>query len=185
MNRSVSFIIAFSMWICFLCGCSILGSIDRADIEYDGKTYTHISPYWEIKDPEKYIRKSVSSKNENLNIRVFGDSEDLIFCEDDSLLYHDSNKALPQNKQSTIECILVEDIDDIAHRRDVFNDVNDFLTVLSSKSYKDIKADNIATVTIYYKDFSACYFYGNLAKDQDNNYWLYSNDCDNYKKINN
>ncbi len=158
-------------------GCDrIIKSMDRTSIHYEGHQF-NILLNWEMTEPDNYIKNIINNDNINLSIRLYKNDKntDFIYCEDDSLLYHKAESDLPENKIKNIDYLML-----IFHDPDKgVKKVTDIETIknLINSNHKPLKMDeksfeNVASIEIYYKNFPACNFYGNIVVDDENQYWI-------------
>lgn len=168
------------------CGCnSIINSMDRDNIEYNGRTYERISRNWEMRNPNDYYCKLISYDNDDLSARFYNydKNNEFIYIENDELLYHSKEFSFPNNKD--IEFLSISFID-----KEGGPDINDadvideFNLIISKKPYSHIKIKkNIASLTIYYDKYPACYFFGNVITDNNDEMWIESNDSKSYYRL--
>lgn len=157
-----------------LCGCNwIIESMDRNNIEYFGKTYSRISQQWEINDPNNFDDKTITHNNCSIKIRTYPYdlNNDFLYNENDGLLFHNNASKFPENNKKDIEYLLLRFHDKTLELKIDDNAIIDeFLSFGSQKKENNVKLNrNIASIMIYYKNFPACYFYGNIITDKEEN----------------
>ncbi|MDD6645086.1 MAG: hypothetical protein PUE67_03415 [Oscillospiraceae bacterium] len=179
-------VIALSL---IISGCGgIFDSMDRNNIIYKGNKYIIISQNWEMNSPEKFSTKIIENDKGSIKIRLYDDdiNNDFIYIENDGLLFHNDKSGLPNNDINNIDYLLLR-----YHQKTFelnitdFDLVNEFILISSQKTNKDIyPKDNIASLMIYYKNYPASYFYGNIIVDNQDNYWIELSDSDEYIELN-
>lgn len=158
-------------------GCNwIFESMDRNNIEYSGITYSRISQQWEMDDPNNYNNKTITHNNSSITIRTYPYdlNSDFIYIEDDGMLFHNDASKFPENNKKDIDYLLLRFHDKSLELKIGDNAVIDeFLSFGFQNQETNVKLNkNIASIMIYYKDYPACYFYGNIITDKEENVWI-------------
>lgn len=163
--------------LCGLNGCDMINSMDRQNILYNDQQYDVISPpIWEINDPDTYITKSLNSDGDNVKIRLYKCDPDrkFIYCENNALLYHNNQLSFPANDTNNIDYLCFRDArtgnDTIINSQQVIENFIDFLT---NDTVLDVNMhNNVCSVLVYYKNYPAHCFIGNIIVDKQGKYWL-------------
>ena len=186
-------IIASSLFVILLfalCGCSrIFKYMDIDNVNYSEKTYTWRIPRgWEMDSPDEYTTKTIMHDDIPLNIRIYDDdiNHDFIYVEEDGFLFHNKVSEFPDNNTEDIDYLLLQFIDKTYELKiDDIGIIEEFVSLISDNTETNVNRDkNVASLLIYYKDYPACYFYGNIIIDKQENYWIeLGEDFDEYIKL--
>lgn len=176
MKKTIICLIAYAILFSF-CGCeNIIESMDRNYIEYLGMQYSSISQQWEMKSPNNYNQEIIMNNNSSIKIRTYPYDlkNDFIYIENDGLLFHNNASKLPDNNKKNIDYLLLRYHEKTLELKiDDTIIVDEFLSYIAHKKERQVNVNkNIASLIIYYKDYPACYFYGNIITDNKENVWI-------------
>lgn len=160
--------------------------MDRDTIEYNGNIYTRISRSWEMKSPDDYSTQLLSYDDVSLRARFYysDKNNEFVYIENDECLYHNDKFSLPKNKD--IEYLSIEYIDK-SNWTDIedYEIINEFTQLISQDTYSNVERDkNIVSLVIYYENYPACYFCGNIIVDKQGEFWIELSDSESYIKLN-
>lgn len=185
--KTKTFLIICLITALALSGCSSsIYSGGCLNINYNNHNYKYLTD-WEMTSDE-YTKETIKQDGVSLHIRLYDNdvNKEFLFCEDNGSLYHNEAFKLPDND--------IESIDYLAFNLHSSNDkivienkdaIKEFEKIISSKSTGSIDmVDNILTIAIYYKDFPATYYYGNLVIDKNDEYWISYSFVDDEDNIN-
>lgn len=182
--KLICVITAFTM-VVLLSGCiPSIYSDGCINIRYNNHNYKYLTD-WEMTSDE-YTKETIKQDGVSLNIRLYDNdvNTEFLFCEDNGSLYHNEDFKFPDNNAKSIN-----------HLTFYLHSSNDKIVISDSKAKKEFEkiisgkstdsidfADNILTIAIYYKNFPAVYYYGNLVIDKNDKYWIscsFADDSDN------
>lgn len=163
--------------LCSFNGCDLISLMDKPKILYNDQQYNVISPpIWEINDSDTYITKSITSEGDTIRIRLYQCDPDreFIYCENLGLLYHNNQLSFPVNDTTNIDYLCFRDTrmgnDTIIDSQQAIENFVDFLT---NDTVSDVDMhNNVCSVMVYYKNYPAHCFIGNIIVDKQGKYWL-------------
>ena len=150
-----------------------LSRIKYQNIEYTYDFHTE----WVIEN-SKYINDTVEQDGHILSVRIFDNDQkqEYLYCNDNSLFYHNNKVEYPKNTTNEIECFtyfISPDYPEKNIKIDNHQAIKELERTLSLKPSNSINIKHgFYTLRISYKNYPAVNYFGDIVIDQDNKYWI-------------
>lgn len=164
--------------ICFafsvvLCGCS--NEQQALMVDYSGDSYVSVSNWYPI--DEKYESITVKLEGKDYNACLYSLSgQNVIKVEGDlagEIYFVSENVQLPDYKQADIvEKIVIDEFSGKETTAKDKNEILEWIDIISTAPPRSSKDEVIGSINIYYKDFPAFQYYGNLCKNKSGQYTI-------------